>query len=92
MRRKSCFVHYAFHILCASLTTIVIALCNCSTVAAQVVPLAQHVVLVIDENTSFDTVYPNGMPWLVKQGNRYGYASNYNSDHSGSLLDYLYLA
>ena len=92
MRRKSCFVHSAFHILCASLTTIVIALCNCSTVAAQVVPLAQHVVLVIDENTSFDTVYPNGMPWLVKQGNRYGYASNYNSDHSGSLLDYLYLA
>ncbi|MGA8199343.1 MAG: alkaline phosphatase family protein, partial [Candidatus Sulfotelmatobacter sp.] len=92
MRRKSCFVPYAFHILCASLTTIAIALCNCSTVAAQVVPLAQHVVLVIDENTSFDTVYPNGMPWLVKQGNRYGYASNYNSDHSGSLLDYLYLA
>jgi hypothetical protein len=47
---------------------------------------------VIDENTSFGAVYPNGMPWLVKQGNRYGYASNYNSDHSGSLLDYLYLA
>ena len=92
MRRKSCFVNHPFHILCASLTTIVIGLCNCSTVAAQVVPLAQHVVLVIDENTSFGTVYPNGMPWLVKQGNRYGYASNYNSDHSGSLLDYLYLA
>ncbi len=92
MRRKSCFVNSALSILCAILTTLVIGLCNCSTVAAQVVPLAQHVVLVIDENTSFGTVYPSGMPWLVKQGNRYGYASNYNSDHSGSLLDYLYLA
>ena len=59
---------------------------------SQVVPLAQHVVLVIDENTSFSTVYPNGMPWLVSEGNKYGYAANYSSDYSGSLLDYLYLA
>jgi hypothetical protein len=59
---------------------------------AQVVPLAQHVVLVIDENTSFSTVYPNGMPWLVSEGSKNGYAANYTSDYSGSLLDYLYLA
>jgi Phosphoesterase family len=92
MRQKSRFVNSALSILCASLATVVIALCTCSTVAAQVVPLAQHVVLVIDENTSFSAVYPDGMPWLVKQGNRYGYADNYSSDYSGSLLDYLYLA
>src|SRR6202166_2184027 len=60
--------------------------------SAEVVPLAQHVVLVVEENTSFSTTYPNGMPWLVSQGNKYGYADNYTSDVSGSLLDYLYLA
>jgi hypothetical protein len=59
---------------------------------AQVVPLAQHVVLVIDENTSFGTTFPNGMPWLSGEAKKYGYANNYESDHSGSLLDYLYLA
>ncbi len=62
------------------------------TAFAQSVPLAQHVVLVVDENTSFNNVYPNGMPWLVSEGKKYGYANNYDSDISGSLLDYLYLA
>ncbi|MCU1304103.1 MAG: phosphoesterase [Candidatus Sulfotelmatobacter sp.] len=61
-------------------------------VSAQSVPLAQHVVLVIEENTSFNNVYPSGMSWLVSQGKKYGYANNYISDVSGSLLDYLYLA
>ncbi len=60
--------------------------------AAQVVPLAQHVVLVIDENTSFGSAFPNGMSWLSAQAKKYGYANNYSSDVSGSLLDYLYLA
>lgn len=32
------------------------------------------------------------MPWLVSEGNAYGYANNYYSDVSGSLLDYLWLA
>ena len=63
-----------------------------SPASAQSVPLAQHVVLVIEENTSFNTVFPNGMNWLVNQGKKYGYANNYYSDTSGSLLDYLYLA
>jgi Phosphoesterase family len=93
MRPNSHFVHPALSlgsVRCA--LGVVVLLCACLTVSAQVVPLAQHVVLVIDENTSFDSVYPKGMPWLVSQGNRYGYANNYNSDHSGSLLDYLYLA
>jgi hypothetical protein len=60
--------------------------------SAQVVPLAQHVVLVIDENTSFSTAFPSGMPWLSSQAQKYGYAKNYSSDVGGSLLDYLYLA
>lgn len=59
---------------------------------SQVVPLAQHVVLVIEENTSFNTAFPTGMPWLSSQAKKYGYANNYDSDLSGSLLDYLYLA
>lgn len=66
--------------------------CAASAASAQVVPLAQHVVLVIEENTSFSTAFPNGMPWLSNQAKAYGYANNYNSDMSGSLLDYLYLA
>jgi hypothetical protein len=63
-----------------------------STLSAQVVPLAQHVVLVIDENTSFSTAFPSGMSWLSSQAQKYGYAKNYSSDVGGSLLDYLYLA
>jgi hypothetical protein len=89
MRPKTRFVTPALSLLgfgCAFL------LCASLTVSAQVVPLAQHVVLVVDENTSFNTVYPNGMPWLVSEGKKYGYANNYYSDVSGSLLDYLYLA
>jgi len=56
------------------------------------VPLAQHVILVVEENHSFSGVYPIGMPWLVSKGNTYGYADNYYSDVSGSLLDYLWLS
>src|ERR1700727_2250153 len=55
------------------------------------VPTSQHVVLVIDENSSFSDVVAN-MPWLVGQGNANGYATNYESDNGGSLLDYLWLA
>jgi phosphatidylinositol-3-phosphatase len=56
------------------------------------VPLSQHVILVVEENCSFSSVYPAGMPWLVNQGNSYGYADNYYSNVGGSLLDYLWLA
>ncbi len=55
------------------------------------VPTSQPVVLVIDENSSFSDVIAN-MPWLVGQGNANGYATNYESDNGGSLLDYLWLA
>jgi len=55
------------------------------------VPISKHVVLVIDENTSYDDVVAN-MPWLTDQGNTHGHATNYQSDNVGSLLDYLWLA
>jgi len=55
------------------------------------VPSSQHVILVIDENSSYDDVMDN-MPWLVGQGQANGYATNYLSDNGGSLLDYLWLA
>ena len=55
------------------------------------VPLSQHVILVIDENTTFNDVIAN-MPWLVSKGKANGYATNYHSDNGGSLTDYLWLA
>jgi hypothetical protein len=55
------------------------------------VPASKHVILVIDENSSFDDVMDN-MPWLTGKGSANGYASNYLSDNGGSLLDYLWLA
>jgi len=65
-------------------------LCIAAAAYAQV-PVSQHAVLVIDENSSYDDVIAN-MPWLVGQGNTNGYATNYKSDSGGSLLDYLWLA
>ena len=40
----------------------------------------------------FSEVYPNGMPWLVAQGNKYGYTKNYHADTAGSAMDYLWLS
>jgi phosphatidylinositol-3-phosphatase len=51
-----------------------------------------HVILIIEENRSYSTVYPTGMPWLSALGNSYGIATNYYSDQSGSMLDYLWLS
>jgi hypothetical protein len=51
-----------------------------------------HVILVIEENRSYSSVYPTGMPWLSQMGDKYGIATNYYSDESGSLLDYLWLS
>lgn len=65
--------------------------------AAQSVPHSSHVVLVIEENRSYNTITnPNGgtnyMPWLVGKGNTYGHATNYISNTTGSLMDYLWLS
>jgi acid phosphatase len=51
-----------------------------------------HVILIIEENRSYSSVYPYGMPWLSALGNLYGIATNYYSDEPGSLLDYLWLS
>lgn len=55
------------------------------------IPSSSHVILVIEENTSYSTARAN-MPWLVNESNLYGYASNYTADTSGSLLAYLWLS
>jgi acid phosphatase len=68
-----------------------VAVCLLATLAFAQVPSSQHVVLIIDENTSYSEVLAN-MPWTVNQGALNGYASNYQSDNGGSLLDYLWLA
>jgi phosphatidylinositol-3-phosphatase len=66
------------------------AVCMAAGAFAQV-PTSRHVVLVIDENTTYNDVMAN-MPWLTGQGSTHGYATNYQSDNGGSLLDYLWLA
>jgi len=53
---------------------------------------ASHVILIVEENQSFSTVYHNQMPWLSNIGDKYGIATNYFSDEKGSLLDYLWLS
>jgi phospholipase C len=55
-------------------------------------PHSSHVFLIIEENHSFSTVYPTGMPWMSALGNEDGIATNYYSDESGSMLDYLWLS
>jgi hypothetical protein len=59
--------------------------------AQTAVPRSSHVVLVVEENTSYNTSVAN-MPWLISQGNAFGHATNYFSNTSGSLMDYLWLA
>ena len=51
-----------------------------------------HVILIVEENRSFSTVYPTGMPWLSALGDANGIATNFLSDEPGSLLDYLWLS
>lgn len=53
---------------------------------------APHVILIIEENRSYSTVYPVGMPWLSDLGNAYGIATHYYSDEPGSMEDYLWLS
>ncbi len=73
-----------------SLSAAATLLCFVTAVFAQV-PSSQHVVLVINENSSYSDVMAN-MPWLIAHGNANGYTTNYQSDNGGSLLDYLWLA
>lgn len=72
------------------LSSAIVLVCVSAAVFAQV-PSSKHVVLVIDENSSYSSVAAN-MPWLISKGHAYGYATNYHSNNGGSLLDYLWLA
>ena len=72
--------------VCAAILFILMA-----AAALAQVPGSTRVVLIIDENHSFSQVMAN-MPWLVGEGYANGYATNYESDNGGSLLDYLWLA
>jgi phosphatidylinositol-3-phosphatase len=69
-----------------------LAATNADPPASAAAAAPPHVVLVVEENRSFSTVYPSGMPWLSALGNANGIATNYVSDESGSLLDYLWLS
>src|SRR6201981_14639 len=68
--------------------TLLFPLCS---LAQAPVPHSSHVVLLMDENTSYSTTL-TAMPWLVSQGTANGYATNYISNTSGSLMDYLWVA
>lgn len=78
------------HKIGSSVLAVAALLCTVAGAFAQV-PMSKHVVLVIDENTTYNDVVAN-MPWLTGQGNTHGHAANYQSDNGGSLLDYLWLA
>jgi len=56
------------------------------------IPRSSHVVLVVEENRTFDQVYPNGMGWLSSLGNSYALAMNYHANEPGSALDYFWLS
>jgi hypothetical protein len=66
-------------------------ICCCLPAAAQSIPHSSHVVLVIEENHQYSDVLAQ-MSWLTSMGNQYGYATNYEADTSGSLMDYLWLS
>jgi hypothetical protein len=61
------------------------------------VPFSQHVFLIVLENYSYDTITSPSdpslyMPNVVSLGTTYGHATNYVTNSSGSLLDYLWLS
>jgi phosphatidylinositol-3-phosphatase len=60
--------------------------------ASSISVTSRHVILIIEENRSYSSVYPLGMPWISQLAQKYGIATNYYSDQSGSLLDYLWLS
>src|ERR1700739_2975521 len=55
------------------------------------VPPSSHVVLIIDENTSYGTTLSQ-MSWLVGQGTANGHTTNFISNTPGSAMDYFWLA
>lgn len=76
--------------LIRSVSTAAVILIIAGTGFAQV-PLSKRVILIIDENHTYKDVRAD-MPWLNSLGKANGYATKYQSDNGGSLLDYLWLA
>jgi hypothetical protein len=58
-----CLASFFSGLASRSLVPLAILLLVVSVAAAQV-PLAQHVILVVEANRSFSSAYPTGMPWL----------------------------
>ncbi|HEX4603578.1 MAG TPA: alkaline phosphatase family protein [Candidatus Angelobacter sp.] len=73
------------------LSVIICLLFPCFSQAQAPVPHSSHVVMVMDENTSYGTALAQ-MPWLVGQGAAYGHTTNYISNTTGSLMAYLWMA
>jgi hypothetical protein len=66
---------------------------NCALLgyAQDPIPHSSHVVLLMDENISYSTALAE-MPWLVALGSANGHTTNYVSNTTGSLMDYLWVA
>jgi len=97
MRRCSCGLVLLFALACLASALPISKLPESTTdkitgPSQPTVVQSPHVILVIEENRSFSSVYPNGMPWLSGLGDTYGIATNYWSDEPGSMLDYLWLS
>jgi hypothetical protein len=59
------------HLPATPLLLAMVLLFHLSSLAQAPVPRSQHVVLVMDENTSYSTTL-SAMPWLVSQGSANG--------------------
>jgi acid phosphatase len=79
------------HLPATPLLLATVLLFHLCSLAQAPVPHSQHVVLLMDENTSYSTTLA-AMPWLVSQGSANGHTTNYISNTSGSLMDYLWVA
>jgi phosphatidylinositol-3-phosphatase len=62
---------------------------GCILTAAPGVPTTRHVILVVEENHSFDAVITDGgMPYLKSLAEKYSLLTNYYSDHHPSIGNY----
>lgn len=72
------------------------AFASCSAPTGGPVPLAQHVIVVMEENTSFSSINSTNTPWLFNEASTKGGFSGQNCYNSvsggGSLNEYLMLS
>ena len=62
-----------------------------SPTSTAAVPHSSHVILVIEENHTFNEVV-SSMPFLTAMGDQYAFANNYFANVPGSALDYFWLS